>query len=82
MKSEIFSSAINNRNEVKFLYFMDEVVLHPYYISREKNGKKVIYGRMSNSSSIKKFELGKIANLKVSEKVRFSPIIPLMSKAS
>jgi hypothetical protein len=82
MKSEIFSSAINNRNEVKFLYFMDEVVLHPYYISREKNGKKVIYGRMSNSSSIKKFELGKIANLKVSKKVRFSPIIPLMSKAS
>jgi hypothetical protein len=37
---------------------------------------------MSNSSSIKKFELGKIANLKVSEKVRFSPIIPLMSRAS
>ncbi len=82
MKSEIFSSAINNRNEVKFLYLMDEMVLHPYFISREKNGKKVIYGRMPNSSAIKKFELGRIANLKVFRKVRFSPIIPLMSKVS
>ena len=82
MKSEIFSSAINNRNEVKFLYLMDEVVLHPYYISRGKDGKKVIYGRMSNTSAIKKFELGRIANLKVFDKVKFSPIIPLMSKVS
>lgn len=82
MKSEIFSSAINNRNEVRFLYLMDEIVLHPYYISREKNGKKVIYGRMSNSSSIKKFELGRIANLKVFDKVKFCPIIPLMAKVS
>lgn len=82
MKSEIFSFAISNRNEVKFLYLMDEVVLHPYYISRERSGKKVIYGRMPNSSAIKKFELGRIANLKVFGKVRFSPIIPLMSKVS
>ena len=82
MKSEIFSSAIDNRNEVRFLYLMNEIVLHPYYITKGKNGKKVIYGRMSNSSAIKKFELGRIANLKVFDKIKFSPIIPLMSKVS
>ena len=82
MKSEIFSYAISNRNEVRFLYLMDEIVLHPYYISREKNGRKVIYGRMPDSPVIKKFELGRIANLKILRNIRFSPIIPLMSKVS
>ena len=82
MKSEILSLAINNRNQVKFLYLMNEVVLHPYYIGKEGSGKKVIYGRMSNTASIKKFEIGRIANLKILNKEKFSPIIPLMSKVS
>ena len=52
MKSQMFSSAIMNRNRVRFLYELHEVVLDPYYITREKNGKKVLYGKMNNSNEI------------------------------
>lgn len=81
MKTELFSSAIMNRNRVRFLYQLNEVVLDPYYITREKNGKKVIYGRMNNSNEIKKFEYDRIANIRILKSRRFSPIIPLMSRA-
>ncbi len=78
MKTEIFSMAINNRNKVKFLYNMTEIMLDPYFISRERSGKKVIYGRTFNSSEIKKFEYDKISNIKVLQQVKFSPIIPIV----
>ena len=81
MKSELFSSAIMNRNRVRFLYQLNEVILDPYFITREKNGKKVIYGRMNNSNEIKKFEYDRIANIRILKSRRFSPIIPLMSRA-
>ena len=81
MKSEIFSLAIHNRNKVSFLYGLNEVLLDPYYITREKNGKKVIYGRAFNSCEVKKFEYKKIANIKVIKETKFSPIIPILSKA-
>ncbi len=81
MKSEMFSSAIRNRNRVRFVYELHEVVLDPYYITREKSGKKVIYGRMNNSNEIKKFEYDRIANIRVLKSMRFSPIIPLMPRA-
>ena len=81
MKSEIFSSAISKRNKVKFLYGMNEMLIDPYYISVERNGRKVIYGRMCSSSEIKKFEYNKIANIKILNNIKFSPIIPIISKA-
>ncbi len=81
MKSQLFSSAIMNRNRVRFLYQLDEVVLDPYYITIERNGKKVIYGRMNNSNEIKKFEYDRIANIRILKSMRFSPIIPLMPRA-
>jgi hypothetical protein len=81
MKSEIFSSAIVNRNRIKFLYKLNEVVLDPYYITRERNGKKVIYGRTSNSNEIKKYEYDRIANIRILRSIKFSPIIPLMQRA-
>jgi len=81
MKSEIFSQAISNRNKVKFIYGMNEVMLDPYYISREKNGRKVIYGRMCNTTEIKKFEYNKIVNIKILNNLKFSPIIPILSRA-
>lgn len=81
MKSELFSTAILNRNRVSFLYQLNEVVLDPYYITREKNGKKVIYGRMNNSKEIKKFEYDRIANIRILRSMKFSPIIPLMQRA-
>ena len=80
MKSEIFSSAIYNRYKIKFLYGLNEVLIDPYYISKEISGRKVIYGRMYNSSEVKKFEFQKITNIKVLENKKFSPIIPIISK--
>ena len=81
MKTEIFTSAIYNRNKVRFLYGLNEILLDPYYLSREKDGRKVIYGRAFNSNEIKKFEYQKIANIKVIREKKFSPIIPILSKA-
>ncbi len=78
MKSEIFSTAINNRNKIKFLYGMNEILIDPYYISKERNGKKVIYGKLFNSSEIKKFEYEKISNIKILNNLRFSPVIPII----
>jgi len=40
MKTQIFSEAISKRNQIKFLYGFDEVVLDPYYITKDKLGKK------------------------------------------
>lgn len=79
MKSKIFSEAISNRNQIRFLYGFNEVTLEPYYITRDKTGKKVIYGRVLNSSEIKKFEYSLIANIKVFSNRRFSPRVNLIS---
>lgn len=79
MKSKIFSEAISNRNQIRFLYGLNEVILEPYYITRDKTGKKVIYGRVLNSSEVKKFEYSLIANIKVFSNKRFSPRVNLIS---
>ena len=79
MKSELFTSAILNRNQVRFLYGLSEIMLDPYFIAREKNGKKVLYGRTNNSCEVKKFEFCKIANIKVLKNVKFSPVIPIIN---
>lgn len=78
MKSDIFSSAINNRNRVKFLYGLNEIVLEPYYITLNTFGKKVIFGRVNNTSEVKMFEYDRIFNIKILNFNRFSPIIPIM----
>ncbi len=82
MKTEIFKSAIKNRNRVKFLYGLDEIILEPYYIATERNGSRVIYGKVLHSSEIKKFNFSKIANIKVMSSIRFSPIIPIIQLVS
>ncbi len=82
MKTEIFIQAIKNRNNLQFLYGLQEVNLEPYYISKNKSGKKIIYGRLRNSNEIKKFEYNKIANIRIIESFRFSPLIPINSFAS
>jgi len=79
MKSEIFSAAINKRNKIRFLYGMNEIILDPYFISKEKNGKKIIYGRISSSSEIRKFEYERISNIKILNGIKFSPIIPIIT---
>jgi len=82
MKSDIFLQAIKNRNNLQFLYGLQQVNLEPYYISRNKIGKKVIYGRIKNSNKIVKFEYSRIANIKIVESFRFSPRIPITTFAS
>ena len=79
MKSDIFSFAIFNRNQLRFHYDFDEVLLDPYYVSKENTGKKVIYGRINNTSEIKKFEFDKIVNLRILDENKFSPVIPILS---
>jgi len=78
MKTTIFNWAINNRYKLKFLYDLNEIVLEPYLISTNRSGKKVVYGRISNTKEIKVFEYDKIYNLKVLNRNRFSPIIPIL----
>ncbi len=81
MKSDIFITAIRNRNYLRFLYGLQEIYIEPYYIARERSGKKVIYGRVNTTKEIKKFEYDRIANIKVVDTFRFSPIIPIISQA-
>jgi hypothetical protein len=78
MKSQIFSNAINCRKQLRFLYDFDEIIIHPYYIGKDKNGKKVVYGRINTSNEIRKFEYMKITNIRMLNKARFSPIIPII----
>ncbi|MDH7604899.1 MAG: hypothetical protein QHH13_08380 [Melioribacter sp.] len=78
MKSLIFKSAIINRNRIKFLYGLKEVIVEPYYITKNKRGKKVLYGKVSGTNQIKCFEYEKISNIKTLNYERFSPIIPII----
>ena len=80
MKTTIFIDAIRNRNNLKFLYFTNEINLEPYYITKDRAGKKVIYGRIKSTNEIRKFEFGRIANIRVINNNKFSPRIPLVSK--
>ena len=81
MKTDIFIQAIRNRNNLQFLYGLQEVNLEPYYITKNTFGKKVIYGRLRSTNEIRKFEYDKIANIRILESFRFSPLIPINSFA-
>lgn len=79
MKTELFANAILKRNKVKILYNLKETLLEPYFISRNRNGKKVVFGRINNSAEIKMIEYDKIFNIKVLNYSHFSPIIPILN---
>jgi hypothetical protein len=80
LKSEIFLDAIMKRNTIRFLYCLQETTIDPYFIARNKLGKKVIYGRDFGSSVVRKYEYDKIINIKILKNPRFSPIIPILCK--
>ena len=82
MKTNIFLTAIKNRNNLRFLYGLTEMLIEPYYITREKSGKKVIYGRVKRTNEIRKFEYEKISNIRVLNDVKFSPVIPIIYQVS
>ena len=56
---------------------MQEVLIEPYYITTERSGKKVIYGKLRSTNEIRKFDYDKIVNIKVLDNFKFSPIIPI-----
>lgn len=79
MKSVLFSNAIFNRYSIRFLYGLEEVVLDPYYIASDSTGGKVLYGKAGSSNEIKKYEYKRIANIKIINKSKFSPVIPILN---
>jgi len=82
MKTNIFLTAIKNRNKLKFLYSLTELIIEPYYVAREKSGRKVIYGRVKRTNEVRKFEYNKISNIRVLKEAKFSPVIPIISQVS
>jgi hypothetical protein len=82
MKTDIFSAAIHSRCNLRFLYDLQEILIEPYYITRERSGKKVIYGRLKKTNEVRKFEYEKIMNIRVLNNFRFSPVIPIIPQAS
>ncbi len=60
MKTELFIKAILNRNRIKLLYNLEETLVEPYFLSKNRDGKKVVYGRINNSHEIKMIEFNKI----------------------
>lgn len=82
MKSEIFRTAILTRRKLEFVYDLNRLSIEPYYIAVERNGKKVIYGKLNHSSEIKKFEYRKMVNIKLLMSNKFSPVIPIIPMAS
>lgn len=82
MKTDIFSAAIYSRSNLRFLYDLQEIFIEPYYITRERSGKKVIYGRVKKTNEVRKFEYEKISNIRVLNNFRFSPVIPIIPQAS
>ena len=81
MKTDIFTQAIRSRKNLKFLYESREINLEPYYLARNRMGKKVIYGKLKSSNEIREYEYDKIANIRIIESFRFSPRIPINSFA-
>jgi hypothetical protein len=82
MKSDIFLSAIQKRNNIRFLYGLKEILIDPYYITKDRNGKKFIYGRLEKTNEVRKFKYNKISNIRVLKNIRFSPVIPIIPQAS
>jgi len=78
MKSLLFSTAIINRLKVSFIFGSELISLEPYYISKNKKGEKVVFGRINNLNEIRVFEYNKIFNLRLLEQNRFSPLIPIL----
>ena len=82
MKTDIFLTAIKNRNKLRFLYSLTEIMIEPYYLTREKSGRKVIYGRIKSTNEVRKFEYNKISNIRILNEAKFSPVIPIIPQVS
>jgi hypothetical protein len=75
MKTEILSKAIKNRNKIKLYYAMKNLIIDPYILSIDKDGKKIMYGKVNDSDTVLKFEFKRIYNIRVLEDESFAPRI-------
>ncbi|BDQ03971.1 hypothetical protein [Ignavibacterium sp.] len=82
MKTDIFREAIKNRNKIRFYYGLHQWVVEPYYVAKDRNGNKVLYAKVSSTNEVKKFDFKKMANIKVFDNYKFSPVIPIIPMAS
>lgn len=82
MKTDIFREAIKNRNKIRFYYGLYQWVVEPYYVAKDRNGNKVLYAKVSSINEVKKFDFKKMANIKVFDNYKFSPVIPIIPMAS
>ena len=82
MKTNIFLTAIKNRSKLKFLYSLTEIIIEPYFLAREKSGRRVIFGRVKRTNAVRKFEYNKISNIRILNEDKFSPVIPIISQVS
>ncbi len=73
MKSEILTKAIKNRNRIRFYYSTRQLIIDPYLISIDTNGRKTIYGKINDSDVVERFEFKKIYNIKVLDNENFAP---------
>lgn len=78
MKTNIFQLAIHNRRAIRFFYETTEITIDPYFISSDKFGNKYVYGKPKSAKGIEKFEYRKIANIRILNEPRFTPIIPIV----
>lgn len=78
MKTDIFSRAIVNRQQITFIYGLQRITVDPYLVAINKTGKKVVFGRVNRTNEIKQFEYDKIFNIRTFDNRHFSPIIPIL----
>ncbi|MBV6511175.1 MAG: hypothetical protein HRU80_06105 [Ignavibacteriales bacterium] len=76
MKSMIFSEAIEKRRKVNFFYDDLLIEIEPYFLAMDKFGHKVVYGKVTGTDAVRKFEFFKISNLRVLLQ-GFAPALPL-----
>lgn len=81
MKSKIFLDAIKSRNKIRFYYGLLQWYVEPYLISRTSKGK-VLYAKVCGTNEVRKFDFKKISNIKVYNKYKFSPVIPIIPLVS
>ena len=78
MEQLLFLEAIKNRFKIKFFYNHSFIELDPYMVS-DYNGELYVYGKISSSNIVQKFEINQISELNILKGKKFSPIIPIMN---
>lgn len=65
MKTKIFSDAIFNHSCIRFLFGLEEVILVPYLVSFDSEGRKTLFGRTLCTGEVRSFPYSRIANIRI-----------------